>query len=129
MLERVRELQGLSTDDLVERLRRLLKLMIMSPECSIETAAKQLGVSVRTLKRHLAAQGSSYSRLRDEVRFDSACQLLRQTSTPANQIASVLGYADAASFSRAFSRWAGTGPAKWRAYKGQHPIRKAARHG
>jgi AraC-like DNA-binding protein len=129
MLERVRELQGLSTDDLVERLRRLLKIMIMSPECSIETAAKQLGVSVRTLKRHLAAQGSSYRRLRDEVRFDSACQLLRRTSTPANQIASVLGYADAASFSRAFSRWAGTGPARWRADKGRRPIRKAASHG
>lgn len=128
MLERVRDLQGLTTDDLVDQVRRLLKVMIMSPECSIERAAGQLGVSVRTLKRQLAARGSSYRRLRDEVRFDSARQLLQQTSTPAFQIALALGYADAAAFSRAFARWAGTSPARWRVARGRRAIRKAQRH-
>ncbi|MCU0972280.1 MAG: AraC family transcriptional regulator, partial [Gammaproteobacteria bacterium] len=35
--------------------------------------------------------------------------------TPLSRVASTLGYADVSAFSRAFRRWFGTTPARWRA--------------
>jgi AraC-like DNA-binding protein len=34
------------------------------------------------------------------------------------QIATMLDYADASAFTRAFRRWSGTTPARWRAARG-----------
>jgi len=48
--------------------------------------------------------------LRDEVQFELACQLLRSTTIPTGQIASIVGYSESSSFNRAFKRWAGVPP-------------------
>jgi AraC-like DNA-binding protein len=52
--------------------------------------------------------------LRDEVQFELACQLLRNTTIPTCQIASIVGYSESSAFNRAFRRWAGVPPAEWR---------------
>lgn len=114
MQERVRELLAADTHDIKAQLRRFLRAAVIAPDNSLETAARYFGLHSRTLRRRLEAQGTSFRRIRDEVRFDAACQMLRQTRMPAGEIASVLGYADPAAFTRAFSRHAGVGPARWR---------------
>jgi AraC-like DNA-binding protein len=81
---------------------------------SVDDAAATLRISVRTLKRRLAAASTTFQRLRDEVQFELACQLLRNTTIPAGQIASIVGYSESSSFNRAFRRWAGAPPAEWR---------------
>jgi AraC-like DNA-binding protein len=60
------------------------------------------------------AAGTTFQRLRDEVQFELACQLLRSTTIPTGQIASIVGYSESSSFNRAFKRWAGVPPAEWR---------------
>lgn len=82
--------------------------------------ARKLGVSRRSLQRHLAEMGTSYSQLFEEVRADKACHLLAESDTRICDIAARLGFADAGSFSRTFLRVMKTQP---RAYRRQQAIR------
>jgi len=71
---------------------------------SLQHVASQLGVSCRSLQRHLAATGTSYSKMVAEVRLDTACYLLAESNERISDIALRLGYAGPSSFSRAFMR-------------------------
>lgn len=77
--------------------------------------AKSMHMSVRTLKRKLEADGTSYSELLDEQRRGKAMLLLRRDDLAIEEIADRLGYSDAANFTRAFRRWTGTTPKAFRA--------------
>ncbi|MDZ7652642.1 MAG: AraC family transcriptional regulator [Burkholderiaceae bacterium] len=114
MEQRIRQLQTLGAEQLVDQLRRLLVAWVTEPSLSLERVAAQIGMNPRTLNRRLAVEGASFAQLRDEARREAACGLLRDTDTPAAEIANLLCYADAAAFSRAFKRWTGTAPAAWR---------------
>jgi AraC-like DNA-binding protein len=71
---------------------------------SLEHTASQLGVSSRSLQRHLAEAGTSYSKMVGEVRLDTACHLLAESNERLSDIALRLGYAGPSGFSRAFMR-------------------------
>jgi AraC-like DNA-binding protein len=114
MKERIEELLTEDADGVVGRVRRLLRATVTTGRSSIDDAAATLRVSTRTLKRRLACAGTTFQQLRDEVQFELACQLLRNTTIPAGQIASIVGYSESSSFNRAFRRWAGVPPAEWR---------------
>jgi AraC-like DNA-binding protein len=81
---------------------------------TIEHVAELLHMSDRTLKRQLAAEGTTFSTLVDEVRYRHATSLLSRTDYSLEQIADELGYSDVANFSRAFKRWSGRSPSNWR---------------
>jgi AraC-like DNA-binding protein len=81
---------------------------------SAEELAEALHTSARTLKRRLKEQGTSYSQVLERARCAKAKQLLF-SGMPIAQIAAVLGYSDAANFTRAFRRWTGRTPAASRA--------------
>jgi AraC-like DNA-binding protein len=54
-----------------------------------------------------------------QSRFEIARQMLEGSAMEVNQIATLLDYADASAFTRAFRRWSGTTPAAhWRATRG-----------
>jgi AraC-like DNA-binding protein len=72
------------------------------------------GMSVRTLQRRLADEGTSYSRLVDEERFGMAVRKVVAPGTKLIEIALDLGYSDPAHFTRAFRRWAGVAPREFR---------------
>lgn len=125
MQDRVSELLVADDEGLVAQLRRFLRSEATSTDCSLEATARHFGMHSRALSRRLAKDGTSFQRLRDEVRYDSACQFLRSTRLPVNEIASALGYADDSAFNRAFRRWAGAAPAAWRVKNGRDPGRPA----
>ncbi len=76
--------------------------------------AASLHLSERTLKRQLAAEHTSFSALLEQARHRRALALLGQLDVSIDSIATQLGYADAAVFIRAFRRWTGVTPARWR---------------
>ena len=127
MQHRVSELQLQSREDLASQLRRMLPSLVTARSASIAVAAKRVGLAVRTLNRHLAAEGTSFMKLREETRYSIARQLLRGTSMPANQIADRLGYANASAFTRAFRQWSGVAPAQWRASKRRRSRKRPSR--
>lgn len=76
--------------------------------------ADLLGLSERSLHRRLATEGYPFGALDARVRCNLAERLLRDTDLRLDAIAQQLGYAEAASFSRAFKRWSGCSPRQWR---------------
>ncbi|MEU0543941.1 AraC family transcriptional regulator [Nocardia sp. NPDC005978] len=77
--------------------------------------ATELFMSSRTLSRRLNEEGTSFRALLDEVRQLLSEQLLDHTDMTTEQVAARLGYAEAASFIRAFRRWQGVPPQEYRA--------------
>jgi len=104
---------GAAQRDLVSRIqRRLFQCEGRYP--SADALASQLGLSLRTLYRELAAAQCSYRGLLDAARADQAKRLLREADLAVEQIAERLGYADASNFSRCFRRWTGLTPRDFR---------------
>ncbi|MGC4061644.1 MAG: AraC family transcriptional regulator ligand-binding domain-containing protein [Aquabacterium sp.] len=76
--------------------------------------AETLATSPRTLSRRLKEEGSTLPQLRTEVGIEHAEVLLLETDQSIAQIARTTGFADAASFTRAFKRATGQTPTRWR---------------
>lgn len=76
--------------------------------------ASAFNLSERSLRNHLREEGLSYRRLLDQLRFERACQRLRDSRDSIELIGQQLGYAEAASFIHAFQRWSGSSPARYR---------------
>jgi AraC-like DNA-binding protein len=105
----------LSPDDKAERIRRALRTMALAGRASETLISKLLSTPARTLRRLLAAHGTNFRELLEEVRYEIARQLLADTDMTTADIAEALDYADASAFTRAFRRWTDSPPAAWRA--------------
>jgi AraC-like DNA-binding protein len=81
----------------------------------LEAVSGQLGLASRTLQRRLNALGIEFSFLLENVRRDLAMSYMKSSKYSATEVAMLIGYADSASFSRAFRRWAGQTPQQYRA--------------
>lgn len=101
------------TDDWLARTRALLE-QPGDGYPDLEAAAAALALSTRSLRRHLQARGTTFQELRDEARRARAIALLDQSRISLGAIARELGYADAAGFTRAFQRWTGEPPNRYR---------------
>jgi AraC-like DNA-binding protein len=102
---------------LAPRVRAVLQSVSDSAYPSMPEVAAQLGVSARTLMRHLQSEGTSYQALLDDARKKLAVWYLHHTSRAVEDIAARLGYADPSNFSRTFRRWFGMTPAAMRAQR------------
>ena len=76
--------------------------------------AQQLGMSNRTLLRHLAELKTSYKAVTDNVKQSVAIEFLTNTSMAIDEIASRVGYHDTSNFRKAFKRWTGLSPSRYR---------------
>jgi len=85
----------------------------------IDQVADQLHVSVRTLRRRLSEEGSSFRELLEEVRFQLAKEYLQDTRLPLAEIAELLDYTEPGNFSHAFRRWSGQSPRGFRQHHAQ----------
>jgi AraC-like DNA-binding protein len=83
-------------------------------ELSFDDLARHWGLSSRSLRRRLASENTSLSELLEEARLTRSRDLLAQRQYSLLQIATMLGYAEANSFQRAFKRWAGVTPGSYR---------------
>lgn len=95
------------------RLRALLQRL--QPQWpALGECAQALHLSPATLQRHLAHEGTSFQSLKDELRRDLAIQRLNTSRVPLAALAEELGFADSASFQRAFKKWTGGAPGHYR---------------
>ena len=109
------ELEDISQDpDFGNSLRRVLKNYMRFTPLSLDITAEILGITPRTLQRHLKKSGLTFQEIIDQLRYESALPLLKNHQHNLLEIALELGYSDAAHFSRAFRRWAGISPSEYR---------------
>jgi AraC-like DNA-binding protein len=79
-------------------------------EANNATVAKALALSVRTLSRRLAAEGTTFAEVVDQLRRSLALQYLKEPGVASAHIAWLLGYEGPTSFNHAFRRWTGHSP-------------------
>lgn len=92
----------------VERVRHEVARRLRGGVPSAEDVAQSLHLSPRTLRRRLEAEGAAYSELLDRLRADEARRLVTETTLSFDAISYELGFAQTASFHRAFRRWTGS---------------------
>ena len=83
---------------------------VVSGASSMEQVARQLGMSARSLRRRLAAEGVEYRALVERARMQAAKRMLEDPRSSIQETAFALGFASPAAFHRAFKRWTGTTP-------------------
>jgi AraC-like DNA-binding protein len=76
----------------------------------LTNVARKLGVTPRTLRRKLAAEGVTFAGILEDLRFALARHYLAEQDLPISRIAWLLGYAEVSAFSHAFRRWSGRTP-------------------
>jgi AraC-like DNA-binding protein len=69
------------------------------------------------LQRRLQEEGTSHQEVVDEARRCLASRMLTQSSLGIAEVAFALGFSDRGALHRAFKRWTGTTPARYRRAK------------
>jgi AraC-like DNA-binding protein len=99
---------------LAQRVEEYLRARPAARIPDMRTAARDHGLSVRSLRRRLTEAGLSYRALVRSVLERRATELLRDQRRSLQETAVALGFADATAFHRAFKRWTGTTPHEFR---------------
>lgn len=84
---------------------------------SLDEAARELGMTSRTLQRKLDAEGQSFRRILDEVRLARAQNYLRDPKLSLADVTFLLGYAEQSAFQYAFKQWTGETPGEYRSHR------------
>ncbi|ABS15818.1 MULTISPECIES: AraC family transcriptional regulator [Brucella/Ochrobactrum group] len=101
-------------NDLSARVRAQLNALPITDWPSFEELAKGLGMSVPTLRRRLRGEGQSFGTIKDELRFVIAERLLQESRLSVAEVAAELGYSEPSAFYRAFHKWMGQSPGRFR---------------
>ncbi len=99
---------------IVERVRATIGAELRGGDPGLESVAKQLAMSPRTLQRRLSEHGVIFNDVLDTMRSGAARTYLAQRDIAATEIAYLLGFAEQSSFNRAFKRWTGQTPGEFR---------------
>jgi AraC-like DNA-binding protein len=97
-----------------DQMQRVIRTLLLAGSVTEEQAARAFEMHRRTLARRLHDAGTSFQEQLDQARSEVARSLLERSNTAIADIATKLGYARTASFTRAFQRWEGTTPGRWR---------------
>jgi AraC-like DNA-binding protein len=84
-----------------DKVRQLIRDLLPLGRCTIEQVALHLGVDRRTVHRHLAQSGDTFSSVVDAVRAELAIRYLENDKRSLTDVADMLGF----SAPSAFSRW------------------------
>jgi AraC-like DNA-binding protein len=108
-------LASLATDRFADRLRAIFVEDLPDGEPNEAAIAVRLGTSLRNLQRRLAEEGTSYKGVLDDTRQKLARSYLADGRHAISEIAYLLGFQAASSFTRAFRRWEGVSPREFQA--------------
>ena len=104
-----------SAPDIVGRVREAIDAELRGGDPRLETVARRLAMSPRSLQRRLREQGGvAFNDVLDEMRYSAARSYLGQGDVAGAEVAYLLGFADQSSFNRAFKRWSGQTPTDYR---------------
>ncbi len=97
------------------RIRSLLSQYDYSCMPGLEALGRTLHSTPRTLGRKLREEGSSFRQIKASLRREYAIRLLTTEHLTIADVSERLGFAEMTSFCRAFKRWTGKPPSRWRA--------------
>jgi AraC-like DNA-binding protein len=97
------------------RVRECIYVMLPSGLCSADQVADRLGVDRRTVHRHLAREGETFSGLLNAVRAELVTRYIDNRERPLAAVAELLGFSALSAFSRWFRSQFGCSVSEWRA--------------
>ena len=97
-----------------ERVRHDVGRALPEGAATLAATARRLRMSERSVQRRLAAEGTTYEAIVDDLRRELAARYLRDRSLAIGEVAYLLGYSEPSAFHRAFKRWTGATPAEAR---------------
>jgi AraC-like DNA-binding protein len=97
-----------------DRVKELMEFLLPLGKCTMDHVARSLGVDRRTLHRHLAEEGESFSSLLHATRATLAEHYLANDRYAMTDIALLLGFTAPSAFSRWFHQRFGMSPSAWR---------------
>ena len=104
-----------------DKVERALWAEIKDGRPQLDSVAKALAMSPRTLQRRLREEETSFAELLDRFRHEMSLQLLGDRELAIYEIAYLLGYSEPSTFYRAFRRWTGASPQEVRGSEGREP--------
>ena len=110
-----KRLSDLDKDNLSNQVYLRLLEILPSGNSGETEVATSLHITLRQLQRKLSDEGTNFRSLLDKTRNELAHQYIRNDRIAINEIAYLLGFSEAANFSRAFKRWTGKSPGNFRA--------------
>jgi len=97
-----------------DRVRELVELYLPLGKCTMDHVARALGIDRRTLHRHLAEEGGSFSSILNATRAGLAERHLANDRYSITDVAYQLGFAAPSAFTRWFRQQFGVSPRRWR---------------
>lgn len=91
-----------------------IRAQVLTGSVSIDSAARPMGTSVRTLQRELNRVGADFRSLANAVRIQRATELLRHMNGSITRVSAEMGYSSPANFARAFQNATGRTPREFR---------------
>lgn len=89
----------------------------LSRGATAEAVAKELNMSVRTLQRKVVARGTTFRTVAESVKSQLAQGYLSNPGVSITEVTFLLGFSEESAFNRAFRRWTGQAPGRWRRRK------------
>jgi AraC-like DNA-binding protein len=96
------------------KVEKAVSQLLPHGKATISEAARQLGMSSRTMSRKLRDESVTFAEILDEMRAVLARPYLSDQEVPVSEIAWLLGYREVSSLTHAFRRWTGTTPRRFR---------------
>ncbi|MFC9708641.1 AraC family transcriptional regulator ligand-binding domain-containing protein [Paenibacillus sp. NPDC056933] len=97
-----------------ERVKWIMKRSLTGGRPDVQTVAKELNMSDRTLQRRLSDENTSFKHLLTQARHEQALAYLADPKLEIKEVALLIGYEDQNSFYRAFRIWEDDTPSNWR---------------
>ena len=97
-----------------DQVRRLIGKDFSVQTPSLELIADAINVSSQTLRRRLKDEGTSFQDIKDKLRRDLAIYYLNNSDLSVEQLAEKLGFSETSNFHRAFKKWTGSTPRRYR---------------
>jgi AraC-like DNA-binding protein len=103
-----------SGDTVAKVVLRTLWGQLSGGQVDLATTSRHLGMSSRTLQRRLRDEDTSFAELLDLFRREASQRLLKDRGLAVEEVAFMLGYSEPSTFYRAFRRWTGLTPRRFR---------------
>ena len=104
-------------------LRQVIRSLSIKKYPTLSQVSQITGISSRTLQRRLTEAEISYTEIINQIQFERAKTLLKDSHLTLREISEQLGYSTQGHFSRAFKRWTGITPQSFRhffIYQGEY---------
>jgi AraC-like DNA-binding protein len=99
---------------MISQICKIIEELLPHRNCNVERVAEYFSIHRFTLYRYLNQYQTNFESLLEATRKKIAVKLLKNKKLMIIEVANQVGYDDQANFTRAFKRWYGITPGRWR---------------